>query len=78
MKKKTFSIVARVMGVPVAEIDEETSPDTLAAWDSLKHLNLVLALEEEFDVQFSDEQVVDMLNVQLIVLALEEAGAHGS
>ncbi len=72
-KEKAFAIVARVLGVPVENINEDSSPDTLAGWDSLAHMNLVLAIEEEFGVQFTDAQIVDMLNAQLILLAVEEA-----
>lgn len=35
-------------------------------WDSIAHLNLVLALEEEFGLRFSDDEVADMLNFILI------------
>ncbi len=62
------------MDVPVEHITEDSSPDTVEKWDSLKHMNLILALEEEFDVQFSDDEVVEMLSVELILLTLKEKG----
>jgi acyl carrier protein len=74
MNKKVFKIVSQVMGVPLEEISEESSPDTISQWDSLQHMNLVLALEEEFKIQFSGDQTVSMLNVKLILLTLEELG----
>ena len=37
------------------EINEESSPDTIESWDSLRHMNIVIALEEEFNVQFDTE-----------------------
>ncbi|MGE0267278.1 MAG: acyl carrier protein [Candidatus Omnitrophota bacterium] len=74
MKEKVFKIVSQVMGVPAEEINEDSSPDTISQWDSLQHMNLVLALEEEFKIQFTGEQTVSMLNVKLILLTLEELG----
>ena len=67
MKKKVFDIIAQVMNVPVESVKDDSSPDTVETWDSLKHMSLVLTLEEEFDVQFSDEEIVKMLSVGLII-----------
>lgn len=72
MNKQVYEIVGRVLGCPVNEINEDTSPDTLVQWDSLKHMNLILALEEELGVQFSDDQIVEMNSVGLILAVLEE------
>ena len=40
-------------------------------WDSLKHMNLITALEEEFDVIFDDQEIVDSMNYALIVSILK-------
>ena len=39
-------VMADVFGLPLDAITEDASIDSIEAWDSLKHLNLVLALEE--------------------------------
>lgn len=75
MKDRVFKVISQVMDVPPESVNEDSSPDTIANWDSLHHMNLVLALEEEFNVQFTDEQAVSMLNAKLVILTLEEAGA---
>jgi acyl carrier protein len=49
-------------------------PDTVEAWDSLKHLNLVLALEEQFGVSLTEEQSFEILNYPLIKTVLAEHG----
>jgi acyl carrier protein len=48
-------IIADVLSIPVEQITEESSPDTLKGWDSLRHLNIVVAIEEDFGVQFTEE-----------------------
>ena len=60
------------MEIPVEKINEDSSPDTIAEWDSLKHMNLILALEEEFGVQFGDEEIVEMLSIELILNTLKK------
>jgi len=70
MKDRVFQILSQIMGTPVQDIREDSSPDTITEWDSLKHMRLVLALEEEFSVRFSDETIVGMLNVSEILKAV--------
>ncbi|GAB6037592.1 hypothetical protein JCM15519_21510 [Fundidesulfovibrio butyratiphilus] len=72
MIDKVREIIASVLKIPVEQITEASSPDTIEAWDSLKHINIVLALEQEFDVQFSDEQITTMVSVELIVENIKE------
>lgn len=72
MNDRVFKVISQVLNVPLTQINEESSPDSITGWDSLKHMNLVLALEEEFNVQFSEEQIVEMLNVTLVIEALKE------
>ena len=60
------------MDVSIDHINEDSSPDTIEQWDSLKHIHLVLALEQEFGVSFSDQQIMDMANLQLVIMILEE------
>jgi acyl carrier protein len=65
-------VLADVFGLDVSTIDETTSADTVEEWDSLKHLNLVLALEDQFNVTLTEEQTVQILSYPLIKLVLEE------
>lgn len=75
-ESKLKQVLADVFGVDAATVGEESSVDSIAAWDSLNHLNLVLALEEQFGVSFSEEQIVEMMNYPLVKAVLEEAGVE--
>ncbi len=44
-------------------VDEETTADDIEEWDSLEHINLIAAVEQEFGVKFTMGQVVSMKNV---------------
>ena len=63
MKERVLKVFSQVMNVPVDVISINSSPDTISEWDSLKHMNLILALEEEFKIQFNDAQIVEMLSI---------------
>ncbi len=71
MSRKVFEIVARIMGVPVDAVNLESSPETLENWDSLRHMKLILAIEESLGVQFSDEDIVSIKNVQDLLARVE-------
>jgi len=44
-------------------VNENTTSDDIEDWDSLEHINLVSAVEQEFGIKFSMGQVVGMKNV---------------
>ena len=52
-----------LFGVPADRITESSSPETLENWDSVQHLNLVLALEEKFGLQLSPEEIEQMKSI---------------
>ena len=45
------------------EVNDETTSEDVDGWDSLEHINLIAAVEQEFGVKFSMGQVVSMKNV---------------
>ena len=71
---KLKQVLADVFKIDIQTINNETSVDNVEKWDSLNHLNLVLALEEAFDISFTEEQTIEILNYPLIKLVLQEHG----
>ena len=70
---KCAKIMAEIMEVDANDITEETSPDTLAQWDSLSHVQLVLALEKAFNIKISPEDGIEhFVSFKDIVSFLEE------
>ena len=68
--------VAEVLGVTPEMLSEESSPDTVSSWDSLGHLNLIIALEQEFGVRLSAEEVLTMRSIGSIRRILHHAGVE--
>ena len=65
-------LIATMLNVDVSAINEESSMDNLSNWDSLRHMNLVLALEEEFKVTIPDEDAGNITSYKLIKLVLDD------
>lgn len=72
MQERIKEVMAKVFNIPVTSVTDEFSPDDIEAWDSLRHMHLVLALEEEFSIEFDDQQVMEMMNLPLIVITVSE------
>ena len=69
---KLKEVISNVLGVSIEDINDDSSPDNIDKWDSLSHINLVMALESEFEVDLSPEDAMDMLSVKLIRMILED------
>lgn len=52
--------------------EDASSPDTVNQWDSLKHMQIVLAIEEAFDLQLTDDEIVSIRSLQSIIALLEK------
>ena len=67
MSSKIRHIIAEVIGVPVEQVRDDASPATLEAWDSLRHMNLIVALEEELGVTFDDDALGRLTSLPAIL-----------
>lgn len=72
LDERIKDVMAGVFGVDAASINEDSSQDNIEQWDSIKTLDLIVSLEEEFGVSIPLEEVGNMINFKYIKLTLEE------
>jgi acyl carrier protein len=60
MKERIKRVTSQVLKT---DVDDNTSQNTCASWDSLHHLNLIIELETEFDVSFEPEEIAQMKSI---------------
>jgi acyl carrier protein len=72
------NIASDIFGVPADKISAESSPETIENWDSMQHLNLVLAVEEKFGVQLEPEDIERMNSIGAVAALVEkiQSAAH--
>jgi acyl carrier protein len=70
------STIATTLEVPVQRLGANSSSQTVEAWDSIAHINVVMALEQRFDVKFTMDEIVQLQNVSTICEVIE-AKVHG-
>lgn len=67
--------------VEVLELPEDVDVESLKyrdipQWDSLGHMSLVAAIEDEFGVQLDTEQVIGMSSFKVALDMLKDLGVH--
>ena len=67
IKDKLYNVMADVFQVSKDEITESAAPGTIKEWDSLKHMLLLMALEEEFEFRFTDDELTKCINMAAIL-----------
>ena len=65
-------VVADVLEEDPATIGPDFSMDTVERWDSLRHMTLVLAIEDAFDITIPDEEAADITSWPLIRMVVAE------
>lgn len=71
-ENKLKQIVGDVLDVDVAQIGPDFSMDTVEQWDSLRHMTLVLSIEDGFDITIPDEEAANITSWPLIRLVVDE------
>jgi acyl carrier protein len=74
MNERLLEVMADILGLPPGTLSEQTTMADVPAWDSVMHLNLCLALEAEFGLTFSPEEMVEMTSVAAIRDHLAQRG----
>lgn len=69
--ERTIQVLSDVTETPVENLTEKSSQDTVSNWDSVKHLDLILSLEEEFGIEFPLEEVGKMTSVSYIINVIQ-------
>jgi acyl-CoA synthetase (AMP-forming)/AMP-acid ligase II/acyl carrier protein len=66
-------IAARVFGVSVDSLDLDSTPDSVAGWDSFNHLKLMMEVEDVLDVSLSTKDIISIRKLGDLVVKVEEA-----
>ena len=69
IKSRTQDVFRHVFDDSVLVISEQTVAADIVAWDSMNHINLILALEEQFNIIFTSQEAMSVASVgELFIL----------
>lgn len=72
--KTLRSVVAETLRLPLSAVTETTSMKTTPQWDSLKHMELILAVEDSYGLTLDGDEIAAMTNVAAIEDLLRSKG----
>jgi acyl carrier protein len=67
-------VLSQVLRCSITDVNDDTSTRTIASWDSLRHIEVVMELEEAFGVVFRPMQAAAMTSVGAIRRVLQQNG----
>ena len=66
IQKKSLSLMQKVLQLSEQECRVQEY-ETSQAWDSLKHMELIVAFEEEFGIEFEEDEMIEMTSFANII-----------
>jgi acyl carrier protein len=72
LRGKIMDVMCAVFTVERQDFPRNPTYGSLENWDSIGHMNLLIGLEEEFGVVFTDSEVVDLISMDLIQSILSD------
>ena len=74
MAKNLEQLLAELLQIPVTNVTADLAMQDLDVWDSLKHMELIATLEQQFDLQLNFDEIVAMRSVGDIKRILSSKG----
>ncbi len=65
----TCEIIGDALGLP--PVAQDASPESIEEWDSIAHLNIVMALEGAFGVTFDPDEIPELVSPTIIAQRVE-------
>jgi len=69
-------IFGEVFGLEKRKFSPDLAPEDVPHWDSIGHMNMVTALEKEFDLQFEVDEIMEMSSPAKIIEILRSKGVE--
>jgi len=63
MSDRLIDLFASVLSVESKELNEDSSPTNTGSWDSVTNMMLVASIEEEFGIELSSDEIVQMTTI---------------
>jgi acyl carrier protein len=67
-------LIGETFGVPAGEVAADMAYGDLPQWDSLGHMDVMMALETQFGVEISTETIAELVSVEAICSYIERNG----
>jgi acyl carrier protein len=77
MNEQLQSLIADILDIPVGEVVPDLMRADTEQWDSLNHLRLMTAFEEEFGIRLTMQEIADIQSPRQLQAFIDERGSTG-
>lgn len=70
--KEIIEIMSKVFEIEVSDISENASQREIMKWDSLQHLNLIVEIEDRYEISIDPEDIAVMVSIENIIEVLNK------
>ena len=64
-------LIAEVLNIPEQRVTDDMEMQTTNEWDSLKHMELIVAIEQTYGIELTGDEIADMISVRAIRTAVD-------
>ena len=72
LTSRVIAVAADVFGVPPESLSASSTPETVEAWDSISHLNLMLSVEQAFDTAIQPERMTELTSIEKLIAEIQQ------
>jgi len=69
-RQRLIRVIAEQLDIPEDSVTPNVGPGVIEEWDSLANIVIITAIEKEFGVKFSMQDIMDIRSVEDIELLL--------
>jgi acyl carrier protein len=63
MADALIQLFSETLGVPADKLNDDSSPETVSKWDSLAAMQIVVAIEEKYNISLSTKDIMKMSTI---------------
>jgi acyl carrier protein len=71
-----YQLIGKVLGVDPAQLNEDSNAQNTPKWDSLRHIEVIFAMENAFHVRFTMPEIAGLRKLGDIRNLLENKGVQ--
>ena len=60
-------LIASVLSIDINRLEHKTTINDIASWDSMKHLEIIIQLEQVFNITINEGEVVGLISLGKII-----------
>ena len=66
LEQNIIALLSDLTGIELSDLDNKASVETLEAWDSIAHINLILSIEDQYHITIDPELAADLTSVEIL------------